>query len=75
MGFDGCMGRGRPSGLITEHMSPAERDRAFSSSHTDPFSNVKIRVFKAVIKAKGGYLKNLKYKIYFDMFNTFLVTT
>ena len=24
---------------------------------------------------KGGYLKNLKYKIYFDLFNTFLVTT
>ena len=33
------------------------------------------RVCKAVIKAKGGYLKNLKYKIYFDLFNTFLVTT
>ena len=30
---------------------------------------------KSVIKAKGGYLKNLKYKIYFDLFNTFLVTT
>ena len=29
---------------------------------------------KAVIKAKGGYLKNLKYKLYFDLFNTFLVT-
>ena len=29
------------------------------------------RVCKAVIKAKGGYLKNLKYNIYFDMFNTF----
>ena len=27
------------------------------------------------IKAKGGYLKNLKYKIYFDLFNTFLATT
>jgi hypothetical protein len=23
---------------------------------------------KAVIRAKGGYLKNLKYKIYFDLF-------
>ena len=33
------------------------------------------RVCKAVIKAKGGYLKNLKYEIYFDLFNTFLVTT
>jgi hypothetical protein len=33
------------------------------------------RVCKAVIKAKGGYLKNVKYKIYFDLFNTFLVTT
>jgi hypothetical protein len=32
------------------------------------------RVCKAVIKAKGGYLKNLKSKIYFDLFNTFLVT-
>ena len=32
------------------------------------------RVCKAV-KAKGGYFKNLKYKIYFDLFNTFLVTT
>ena len=32
-------------------------------------------VCKAFIKAKGGYLKNLKYKIYFDLFNTFLVTT
>ena len=30
-------------------------------------------VCKAVIKAKG--LKNLKSQIYFDMFNTFLVTT
>jgi hypothetical protein len=28
-------------------------------------------VWKAVIKAKGGYLKNLKYKICFDLFNTF----
>ena len=27
------------------------------------------RVYKAVIKAKGGYLKNLKYKIYFVLFN------
>ena len=33
------------------------------------------RVCKAVIKAKGGYLKNLKYKMHFDLFNTFLVTT
>ena len=33
------------------------------------------RVCKAVIKSKGGYLKNLKYKIYSDLFNTFLVTT
>jgi hypothetical protein len=33
------------------------------------------RVCKAVIKAKDGYLKNLKYKIYFDLFNTFLFTT
>jgi hypothetical protein len=33
------------------------------------------RVCKPVIKAKGGYLKNLKYKIYFDLFNTFLFTT
>jgi hypothetical protein len=31
------------------------------------------RVFKAVIKAKGGYF--VEYKIYFDLFNTFLVTT
>ena len=29
------------------------------------------RVFKAVFKAKGGYFKNLKYKIYLDLFNTF----
>ena len=28
-----------------------------------------------VIKAKIGYLKNLKYKMYFDLVNTFLVTT
>jgi thioredoxin reductase len=27
-------------------------------------------VCKAVIKAKGAYLKNLKYKTYFDLFNT-----
>ena len=33
------------------------------------------RVCKAVIKAKGGYLKNLKSKIYLDLFTTFLVTT
>jgi hypothetical protein len=33
------------------------------------------RVCKAAIKPKGGYLKNLKSKIYFDLFNTFLVTT
>jgi hypothetical protein len=33
------------------------------------------RVCKAVIKAKGGYLKNLKYKIYFDSFNSFWVAT
>jgi hypothetical protein len=26
-------------------------------------------------KAKGGYLKNLKCSIYFDLFNTFLVNT
>ena len=32
------------------------------------------RVCKAVIKAKGGYLNNLKSKIYLDLFNTFLVT-
>ena len=30
-------------------------------------------VCKAVIKAIGGYLK--EYKIYFDLINTFLVTT
>ena len=30
------------------------------------------RVCKAVIKAKGVYLKNFKYKIYFDLFSTFL---
>ena len=34
-----------------------------------------LRVCKAVITAMGGYLKNLKYKIYLDLFNTFLVTT
>ena len=28
-------------------------------------------VCKAVIKVKGGYLKNLKYNIYFYLFNTF----
>ena len=28
----------------------------------------------AVVKAKGGYLKNLKYKTYFDLFNPCLVT-
>jgi hypothetical protein len=33
------------------------------------------RVCKAVIKAKGGYLKNVTYKTYFDLFTTFLVTT
>ena len=31
------------------------------------------RVCKAVINAKGGYLE--EYKIDFDLFNTFLVTT
>ena len=31
------------------------------------------RVCKAVIKAKGGYFEESK--IYFDLFNTFLVTT
>jgi hypothetical protein len=31
------------------------------------------RVCKAVIKAKGGYFEESK--IYFDSFNTFLVTT
>ncbi|CDQ74154.1 unnamed protein product [Oncorhynchus mykiss] len=35
-----------------------------------------IPVCKAVIKVKGSYLKNLKYKMYFDLFLTlFLVTT
>jgi hypothetical protein len=29
------------------------------------------RACEAVIKAKGGYLKNLKYKIYFYLFTTF----
>jgi hypothetical protein len=29
------------------------------------------RMCKAVIKANGGYLKNLKYKIYLELFNTF----
>ena len=29
------------------------------------------RVCKAIIKANGGYLQNVKYKIYFDLFNTF----
>ena len=33
------------------------------------------RVCKAVIKAKGGYLKNQKYKIYYDLFKTLLVPT
>ena len=33
------------------------------------------RVCKVVIKAKGGYLKNLKYKIHFDLLNTFLTTS
>jgi hypothetical protein len=32
-------------------------------------------VCKVVIKTQGGYLKNLKYKIYFELFNTSLVTT
>ena len=30
-----------------------------------------LRVCKAVIKAKGGHLKILKFNIYFDLFNTF----
>jgi hypothetical protein len=34
-----------------------------------------LRVCKGVIKTKGGYLKNLKYKIYFDLFNALLVPT
>ena len=33
------------------------------------------RVCKAVIKAKGGYFEETKYEIYFDLFNTLLVTT
>jgi hypothetical protein len=38
------------------------------------------RVFKAVIKAKGGYFEesqtiNSNYKLYLDLFHTFLVTT
>jgi hypothetical protein len=33
------------------------------------------RVCKAIIMAKGGYLKNRKYKLYFDLLNIFLVTT
>jgi hypothetical protein len=33
------------------------------------------RVCKAVIKAKGGYLEEYQISIYFDSFNTFLVTT
>ena len=33
------------------------------------------RVCKAVFKAKGGYLRNLKSKIYLDLFNTVLVNT
>ena len=33
------------------------------------------RVCKAVIKARVAPWKNLKYKICFDLFNTFLVTT
>ena len=33
------------------------------------------RVCKAVIKAKGGYLKNVKYKIDLDLFNTFFCFT
>ena len=32
------------------------------------------RVCKAIIKAQGDNLKNLKYKIDFELFNTFLVT-
>ena len=33
------------------------------------------RVWKAVIKAKGGYFAESKIKKYFDLFNTFLLTT
>ena len=33
------------------------------------------RVCKAVIKQKLATLKNLKFKIYLDLFHTFLVTT
>jgi hypothetical protein len=33
------------------------------------------RVYKAVIMAKDGYLKNLKYEIYLDFFNSILVAT
>jgi hypothetical protein len=32
-------------------------------------------VERMLIKAKGGYLKNLKYTIYFDLFNPFWITT
>ena len=41
-------------------------DLSFRAGGAEP------RVCKAVIKAT---LKNFKYKIYFDLFNTFLVTT
>jgi hypothetical protein len=33
------------------------------------------RVCIAVIEAKGGYFEESKSKIYFDLLNTFLVTT
>jgi hypothetical protein len=32
-----------------------------------------LRVCTVFIKAKVGYMKNLKYKIYFDFYNTFLL--
>ena len=48
--------------------------------YSDPFAMIleielRCMLYPLIIKAKGGYLKNLKHKIYFDWFNTCLVTT
>ena len=62
-----------PFEMVWDELERRVKEKQLSAQHLrEKALQVKLvesmpRVCNAVIKAKGGYLKNLKYKIYFDV--------
>ena len=75
LGWDEAQSEGKRANKC-QHLWEVLRDcwKTISGDYLMKIIERVLRVCKAVIKAKGCYLKNLKYKTCFELFHTFLFT-